>query len=72
MMLLITCLMLNIEIVFYIYMQIGRKKWKGDEFKRLFWKAVNAKNGVDYIEALDDIRAKNSETTIHFVKKRAC
>ena len=46
-----------------------KKNWKGDEFKRLFWRAVNATNAVDYIEALDDISAKNNEATIHFVEK---
>ena len=52
-----------------MYMQIGRKNWKGDEFKRLFWRAVNATNAIDYIEALDGISAKNNEASIHFVEK---
>ena len=46
-----------------------KKNKKGDEFKRLFWRAVNATNAVDYIEALDGISAKNNEVAIHFVKK---
>ena len=46
-----------------------KKNWKGDEFKRLFCKAVNTTNAIDYIEALDDISAKNNEAAIYFVEK---
>ena len=46
-----------------------KKNWKGDGFKRLFLRAVNATNAVDYIKALNDISAKNNKVAIHFAEK---